>query len=262
MIKNKTTFILIGIVVLLAAFLVLLKWSGGATTAIWNLSDEGKTFFPLILVSALIDSVNPCAFSVLVLTIAFLFSIGQLRNGIMKVGGAYILGIFIVYILIGLGILETLSFFNIPNFMGKLGSALLILLGVIGLINFFFPRFPIKLKIPDAAHAKMAVLMEKASVPAAFALGGFVALCEFPCTGGPYLMILGLLHDTRTYLSGFGYLILYNLVFAAPLVLILGIAANETLLQKVQTWRKENIRGMHLWGGIAMVLLGLLIFVI
>ncbi|MFH1193107.1 MAG: cytochrome c biogenesis protein CcdA, partial [Candidatus Jorgensenbacteria bacterium] len=118
------------------------------------------------------------------------------------------------------------------------------------------------LKIPDAAHSKMAVLMEKASLPAAFALGAFVALCEFPCTGGPYLMVLGLLHDTRTYLSGFGYLILYNLIFIAPLVLILGIAANETLLTKVQTWRKENIRGMHLWGGLAMVLLGLLIFVL
>ncbi|MFH1193081.1 MAG: hypothetical protein V1656_02065, partial [Candidatus Jorgensenbacteria bacterium] len=208
MIKNKTTFVLIGIVVLLAAFFVFLKWSGGGATAIWNLSDGGKTFLPLLLVSALIDSVNPCAFSVLLLTIAFLFSIGQLRNGIMKVGGAYILGIFVAYLLIGLGILQTLSFFNIPNFMGKFGSALLILLGAVGLINFFFPRFPIKLKIPDAAHSKMAVLMEKASLPAAFALGGFVALCEFPCTGGPYLMVLGLLHDTRTYLSGFGYLIL------------------------------------------------------
>jgi len=241
---------------------MFLKWSGGATTALWNLSEGGKAFLPLLLVSAFIDSVNPCAFSVLLLTIAFLFSIGQLRNGILNVGGAYVLGIFVAYFLIGLGILETLSFFNIPNFMGKLGSALLILLGAISLVNFFFPRFPIKLKIPDAAHSKMAALMEKASVPAAFALGGLVALCEFPCTGGPYLMILGLLHDTRTYLSGFGYLILYNLVFVAPLVLIFGIAANETLLTRVQTWRKENVRGMHLLGGLAMVFLGLLILVL
>ncbi|MFH1162377.1 MAG: cytochrome c biogenesis protein CcdA [Candidatus Jorgensenbacteria bacterium] len=261
MIKNKTTFVLIGIVVLLAAFLVFLKWSGGATTTIWNLSDGGKAFIPLLLVSALIDSVNPCAFSVLVLTIAFLFSIGRLRSGILKVGLAYILGIFVVYLLIGLGLLQALHLFNIPNFMGKFGSALLVLLGAINLVNVFFPRFPIKLKIPDAAHEKMAVFMEKASVPAAFALGGFVALCEFPCTGGPYLMVLGFLHDARTYISGFGYLILYNLIFVAPLALILGIAANETLLTKVQTWRKENVRGMHLWGGIAMVLLGFLIFV-
>ena len=46
--------------------------------------------------------------------------------------------------------------------------------------------------------------MHQATLPAAFALGVVVGLCEFPCTGGPYLMILGLLHDRGTYTSGLG----------------------------------------------------------
>ena len=128
------------------------------------------------------------------------------------------------------------------------------------LINEFFPAFPIKLRIPHVAHQKMAELMEKGSIPTAFLLGGLVGLCEFPCTGGPYLMVLGLLHDQATYLKGLGYLILYNLIFVLPLALILLIASNKALLDKVQSWQREKRMGMRLGGGIAMIALGIIIF--
>src|SRR3989338_4627854 len=75
----------------------------------------GALTLVLIIAAALVDSVNPCAFSVLLITIAFLFSLGQDRMKIAKVGAAYIFAIFIVYILIGLGILKTLYLFNTPH---------------------------------------------------------------------------------------------------------------------------------------------------
>jgi len=218
-----------------------------------------RTLF-CFLVSALIDSVNPCAFSILLLTIAFLFSIGRLRAQILVIGGAYILGIFVVYLLIGLGILQTLHLFDTPHFMAKLGAFLMVALGGINIVNHFFPRFPIKLKIPHSAHHKMAVLMEKGSIPTAFLLGGLVGICEFPCTGGPYLMVLGLLHDSSTYLSGLGYLLLYNLIFILPLVVILSIAGNSAVLEKVRSWQELEKGWMRLGAGIAMVALGIAVY--
>ena len=161
---------------------------------------------------------------------------------------------------IGLGILQALHIFNTPHFMAKVGATLLVILGGINVINEFFPAFPVKLRIPHSVHRKIAELMEKGSAPTAFILGGLVGLCEFPCTGGPYLMVLGLLHDKATYLAGLGYLILYNLVFVLPLVIILLIASNKVLVHKVEEWRKSESRNMRLWGGIAMVALGALIF--
>jgi cytochrome c biogenesis protein CcdA len=158
------------------------------------LSGGGTWLLPLVGVAALIDSINPCAFGILILTIAFLFSVGQSRAGILKIGGTYILGIFTVYILIGLGILQVLHLFNTPHFMARVGAALLIAVGAIDLLGGYFPRFPIKLSIPQSAHGKIAELMNKASIPTAFFLGVLVGLCEFPCTGGPYLMVLGLLN--------------------------------------------------------------------
>ncbi|MDO8633359.1 MAG: cytochrome c biogenesis protein CcdA [Candidatus Wildermuthbacteria bacterium] len=257
---SKKLFILIALSVLLFGIFLFFRFSGSGTSALWNLSNGGTWLLPLVAVSALIDSINPCAFSILILTIAFLFSIGKLRSKILLIGGVYILGIFLVYLFIGLGILQTLHFFNTPHFMAKVGAFLLIAFGAVSLINEFFPAFPIKLRIPHAAHQKMAELVEKGSILTAFLLGGLVGLCEFPCTGGPYLMVLGLLHDQATYLKGLGYLILYNLIFVLPLALILSIGSNKALLDKVQSWQREKRILMRFGGGIAMIALGFAIF--
>lgn len=257
--KSKLIPLILIATVLIGSALILGNTSASSVW-LWNLSDGGKLMLPLVSIAALIDSVNPCAFSILLLTIAFLFSLGKARASILKIGGSYIFGLFTVYVLIGLGILQTLHIFNTPHFMAKVGATLLIVLGLINLINQFFPAFPVKLKIPQAAHHKMAQLMEKASLPTAFFLGTLVGLCEFPCTGGPYLMILGLLHDKSTYINGLGYLIFYNLIFILPLAVILGIASNKNLLEKVQAWKKQETGNLRLWSGIVMMLLGAAIF--
>lgn len=260
--KKSKIYWLVGLVLFLVSAALFFRYSGSSTEYLWQASGGGQWLFPLVLVAALIDSINPCAFSVLLLTIAFLFSLGKMRTHIFQIGGFYILGLFVVYLLIGLGALQVLHLFNTPHFMARVGAILLVALGALNLINHFFPRFPIRLGIPRAAHTKMGELMEKASLPAAFGLGALVGLCEFPCTGGPYLMVLGLLHDQGTYLRGLGYLLLYNLVFILPLVVILAIASHKTLLQKVQEWKKRETGKMHLWAGLAMIILGLLIILL
>ena len=232
------------------------------TTALWNLSHGGTWLLPLVAVAALIDSINPCAFSILLVTIAFLLSIGKLRSSVLRIGSAYIFGIFLVYLLIGLGLLQTLHIFDTPHFMAKVGASLLLLLGSINIANELFPNFPVKLAIPRAAHHKIAVLTEKASVPTAVALGALVGLCEFPCTGGPYLMVLGLLHDQLTYYSGVSYLFLYNLIFILPLVLILLIASDKALLAKVQAWQQSERKTMRWGGGVAMLVMGMIVFAV
>ena len=252
--------LLIAAAVLFAGAVAMFKFGTGGSAALWGASDGGRWLLPLIAVAALIDSINPCAFSILLVTIAFLLSIGRLRSNVLQIGSAYIAGIFVVYLLIGLGLLQTLHIFDTPHFMANVGAGLLVLLGAVNVMNELVPAFPVKLAIPHAAHHRIALLMEQASTPTAFLLGGLVGLCEFPCTGGPYLMVLGLLHDQATYYSGVAYLILYNVIFVSPLVLVLLLASDGTLLGKLQQWQQQRRRAMRLGGGAAMVALGLLIF--
>ena len=204
--------------VLLSAFALVIfglavffqKFQAGSEW-LWSLSQGGTVLLPLVIVSSLVDSINPCAFSILIVSVIFLFGLGKARERILILGLSYILGIFAVYLLIGLGILQVLHIFNVPHFMSKLGAGLLVLLGLINILETIFPKFPVKLAVPHAAHERMNVLIEKVSLPGMFLLGALVGLCEFPCTGGPYLTVLGLLHDIKTYWSGVWYLLLYTM---------------------------------------------------
>ena len=242
--------------------ILILKFSPATSGLIWNASNSGVWLLPLVLASALLDSVHPCSFSILLITIAFLFGMQMSREKILKLGGTYIAGIFVAYFLIGLGILKVLHIFNTPHFMGKLGATLLITFGVLNLLNRFLPKFPIKLKMPSFTQGAMSRLMDRASFPAVFGLGLLVGICQFPCMGGPYLMVIGLLHDQLTYFAGFGYLVLYNLILALPLAVVLWIAADKKIVDKVQDWKRVNLSGVRFWAGIAMVILGILIFFI
>ncbi|OGI58143.1 hypothetical protein A3C60_01335 [Candidatus Nomurabacteria bacterium RIFCSPHIGHO2_02_FULL_37_45] len=258
----KKIIITISIVLIAIISIIILKNNPATSSIIWNMSKQGTWLLPLVFISALLDSVHPCSFSILLITIAFLFGMQLSREKILKLGGTYIAGIFTAYFLIGLGILKVLHLFNTPHFMGKLGATLLITFGVLNLLGRFFPTFPIKFKIPGIAHSSMGKLMDKASFPAVFGLGLLVGICQFPCMGGPYLMVIGLLRDQMTYMSGFNYLLLYNLILIIPLVAVLFISADKILVDKMQIWKRDNIRGLKLWTGIAMIIIGILIFFI
>lgn len=245
--------VLVGIVLAAAAvFLRQFHWQ----------YQSGQWLLPIIVAAAIVDSINPCAFSILLLTIAFMFSLGKSRRKVLAIGAVYILGIFIVYLLIGLGILKTLQLFNVPHALAKFGAVILIAAGILSVINKLYPRFPIKLKLPELSHQKIATQMEKATIGAALGLGILVGMFEFPCTGGPYLLILSLLHDQTTLYVGLSYLSLYNAIFVLPLVIILLIAADNSLLEKVKNWKRQESGPMRLWGGLAMIILGLLIFML
>lgn len=262
MLKYKKILFLVGLVIILLALAVTFNYNSAGSEWVAKASQNPGLFFPLISVAAVIDSINPCAFSVLLITIAFLFSLNATRGGIIRTGSAYIFGVFLVYVLIGLGVLQVLTFFNIPHFMTRVGALIIIAAGLLNLVNEFFPSFPIKLKIPKSAHPVMARLMEKGSVPTAFVLGGFVGMVEFPCTGGPYLLILGMLHDASSWLRGFGWLLYYNFIFVLPLLLILFLASDKRLLGMVEEWKKGNSGRMRLYGGLAALALGFLMLVL
>ncbi|MFA6095674.1 MAG: cytochrome c biogenesis protein CcdA [Candidatus Paceibacterota bacterium] len=225
-------------------------------------TSTAKWFLPVIAGAALADSINPCAFSVLFLTIAFLFSLSRSRRYILLAGGLYIAGIAIVYMLIGVGILEVLSFLNIPNVMAKVGAVILIAYSVIALLGELFPAFPIRLKMPSAGHGILGRLIQQGTLPLSFVLGVAVGLFEFPCTGGPYLFVLSLLHDQATFWQGFGYLVIYDIIFVLPLVVILLAASTRALLDKVERIRRTETHKGRIVLDIALFAVGVILLII
>ncbi len=212
-------------------------------------------FLPLLVGSAFVDSLNPCALSVLVLTITFLFGLGRERVDVLAAGGLYILGIFLTYVSIGIGVLGALTLFGIPDFLSKIVAVALVAFGAIEIADGIFPKFPVRLKMPASTHTVLARFIERGSLIASFVLGVLVGLFEFPCVGGPYLFVLGLLHDRATELQGFGYLLLYNVIFILPLAVVLAFASDKEILAKVDKARRENGRAARIVTGIIMIML-------
>lgn len=218
--------------------------------------------FGVITLAAMLDSINPCAFSILFLTIAFLFSMGRERKSILITGSLYILGIAITYILIGVGVLKVLSFFNVTNGLARFGAMVMIAFSIVDILDMYIPNFPIKLAIPKSAHHIIAKYINKASIFAALFMGVLVGMFEFPCTGGPYIFVLGLLHDNATFWSGFLYLVWYNFVFVLPLILALLFATNKKVASKIDSMRRDGTKKSRLIIDIVLIALGALMFLI
>ncbi len=219
------------------------------------------SLLPMVLVTGLLDGINPCAFAVILFLIAFLFTIKKTRASIFKMGVTYISAIYMVYFLIGLGILQAIHIFNVHHFMAIAGAYLIIILGTINLINYFFPSFPIKLKIPTASKSTLENWIHKATIPATLVLGILVGLCVFPCSGAIYVAIIGLLSVKAAYFQAIIYLLLYNIMFVLPLIAILLATSNKYATKKMSEWERSQSKKMYLLSGLIMVALGLIILI-
>jgi len=215
--------------------------------------DSARPLLPLVLGTGLLDGLNPCAFAVLLFFIAFLFTIRRTAASIWGMGLVYVAAIYVAYFLIGLGLMQAVLFVSDPHFMAKVGSWLVIGLGLINLKDYFFPQLPIHLRIPTIAHGTIQDWLKRATLPAA-AFGGFlVGLCTFPCSGGIYVAIVGLLAARPTYLQGVGYLGLYNLAFILPLLVILAGVGNRRVMHRIRLAEQSSRRWVRLASGLAMV---------
>ena len=242
-----------------------LTWFEANQSSFENASIVGtkSKLLPAVLLTGLIDGINPCAMAILLFFITFLFTIRKRRAAIARMGLVYIACVYIVYFLVGLGLLRATSLVQ-GHWLGQLGAALLILFGVTNLLGAVFPKFPIRLEVPEIGKEGLKNWMYRATLPATIVLGTLMGLESFPCSGGPYVAILGLLGSQTSFWEGFGYLALYNLMFIMPLVIILIFALNPVMGAKIQAWERSSshkVRGIT--GGVmALIGLALLIWVL
>lgn len=218
----------------------------------------GKSFFALVMFNALLAGIHPCTLSVLLFFIAFLFTMRKSRKGIIKVGIAYIIGIFLAYFGIGLGLFKAVTFISTPHLAAKVGAGLVLALGLFNLIS-YFSKNKISLGMPKFVKPTIAELLEKSTIPAVFLVGLLVGICSFGCTAGIYLSILSLLLVKTQYLQGLLYLLLYNLMFILPLIVVLAIAVNKKVVHKLESLEAKESSYIKLFSGIIMIVLALVI---
>jgi cytochrome c biogenesis protein CcdA len=212
---------------------------------------------PVVLVTALIDSINPCAIGVLVLLIATLMSLSKDRLKMLKVGAIYLSAIFVTYLAAGFGLLTIIQRLNISEQLSWIVGILVITLGIIEIKDFWWYGKGIILQIPPKRAEQIKKMMKKVSIPGSIILGIFVAAVELPCTGGPYLAITTLLAKIGFSMKVFLLLVLYNFIFILPLLIILTMAFFGVKTETISKWKNDKKRWMRLFIGLIMIALGI-----
>ena len=95
-----------------------------------------SSLFLLILTTGFLAGIHPCTIAVLLFFVAFLFTLHRTRVGIFKVGLTYIIGVFIAYFFIGLGLLKAITLSQQPHFFARIAAFAVIILGLMNVKEF------------------------------------------------------------------------------------------------------------------------------
>jgi len=211
-----------------------------------------------IIISALIDSINPCAFGVLIFLMISLLKTGSSKRA-LRYGLIYSFVVFIIYFLAGFGIfkvIQALSFLR--GWIYIIAATIVFIFALFEFIDFINAGRSDKksiLKIPLSAKPILENTAQRGTLLAIISLGILVSLFELPCTGGIYLGILSLMALHQNF--AWGYLLIYNLIFILPLIVITLLVYKGTSTEVLQKWTNTEKRWMKLAAAIILVLLGI-----
>ena len=211
----------------------------------------------LVVSAGLLDSFNPCAIAVLLIFIALMLTLKKPRKIIFTLGITYILAVYLTYFAIGLGLLKTMFLFNLPTIFSRIVGSVLIGWGLWSLKDYFFPKLPFRLSLSLKSREIVAGYAERFTISATLLMGFLVAIFGFPCTGGIYIATLALLASQETYFKGLLYLLLYNLMFVLPLIIIFLAATNRLVAEKLIDLNEKNQPLFRLIIGLITLVLGL-----
>lgn len=225
-----------------------------------------ELIIPTILL-AIPDAINPCEMAILILVlINILVNNPNDKKKVLKAGLSFCIAIFLMYFLYGVIIIQffnTLDLFlsSLKIYIFKVAGFLAILLGILNIKDYIWYKpggFATEMPLGIRPKAKMWV--NKITNPkGAFLIGLFVSVFLLPCTMGPYIVLGNILYSL-SFFKIFLLLLIYNLIFIFPMILItLLVYYGVSTLEDINLWKDRNIRYLHLTAGILLVIIGILI---
>ncbi|MBN1923348.1 MAG: cytochrome c biogenesis protein CcdA [Nanoarchaeota archaeon] len=237
----------------------------GLSSASSGLSEHELTSVSLatIISAGLADSINPCAIAVLLIMLGSLLTLVKDRKKAFFSGLAFITSIYIVYFLFGLGLFSAIQTTGLSSWVYRIIGIFAIIIGLFNIKDYFwYGAGGFVMEIPLSWRPALKKLLKSITSPiGAFFMGFIVCFFELPCTGGPYFFVIGLLAEKATRAAAIPVLLLYNIFFVTPLIIInlLFYYYGNKTLTKADAWKEKNLKRIHLITGIVMIILGLIV---
>jgi cytochrome c biogenesis protein CcdA len=225
-----------------------------------KVSDSARQLtIPLLIGAALVDAVNPCAFAVLIILLTTILS-GGVKKRALYSGLLFSLAVFLSYLAMGLGLYGAITSVGVSLMFMKVVGVLAILLGLFNLKDVFFYGKGFVMEVPMKWRPKMKAILRSATSPAgAFVIGFLISLFLLPCTSGPYIVIISLLGQQDMFWHALRLLVLYNVIFVAPMVFITLAVYKGFSVERAEEIRQKRLKVLHLIAGVILIVMGVVI---
>ncbi|MHB1347363.1 MAG: cytochrome c biogenesis CcdA family protein [Candidatus Humimicrobiaceae bacterium] len=216
---------------------------------------------PVVIASALADSINPCAIGVIIILISSIIA-SKNRKYALAAGIIYIAVIFIVYFLLGVGFIYLVRNIHIPKLVFIILGSLLIVFGLFSAKDFFWYQKGFSLGIPGPIKQIIEKNIYKATIISILVIGVLISIFEATCSGAVYFGILSIISKSGMSVNSLLMLLLYNFIFVLPLLIILLVFYFGVPAKKVQRlFIQKNRRIYRLVLGLMLILLGVYLIV-
>jgi cytochrome c biogenesis protein CcdA len=225
--------------------------------------------FTLIMVAGLLDGINPCAIGMLILLLGYLLVFSKEPHRMMKIGLIYIITIFITYFLIGVAfsqiiykLLEWPLYQQVSHIIKYIIVAFIWLAALINLKDFFFYGKWISLGVTKSEVPILMKLIKNVSWPATIVLGMTVTIFELPCSLPLYVGSIALMTETFHFFGTILYLLIYDLMFIVPLVVVFAILVKTHHIFEAKDFQERTNKWMKLSMGLAQILIGVILLLL
>ena len=233
-----------------------------------------------VLAAAVIDGINPCAFAGIVFLVAYLGMIQKKKMPeIILTGALYIFAVFIVYFLIGLGLLSIMDFlvkFRVGAKIVYVSAA--VITAVFSVLSFYdyykltynetSSSSDVVLQLPKPIKLMMSRITSSLGssvffIPFGFLLGAVISLLEFFCTGQIYLpTIIYMVKIPALKVTAVALLFLYSLVFVVPLAVIFVVLLLTVNTGRIKAMDRKYVRLIKLFTGLLFASFSAIMFML
>ena len=231
--------------------------------------------WPGIMASGLIDGLNPCAFATIIFFISYLTLSGRKGKEILITGAAFTAGIFLAYFVIGIALYKVMDLIKDQlAIAGKILYAIIALLclymAIMSLRDYFKVKHgdlsDMEMKLPEPLRKRINATIREGQKATNYYIGAFVtgiliSFIELACTGQIYFpVIVAMMSVPELKTKAVSYLLLYNLMFIIPLVIVFILAYNGTTSKELGNFLKKHAATVKI--GMAIVFFVLAIWLI
>lgn len=237
-----------------------------------SLMERFETLGPLaILLAGLVDGLNPCAFATIIFFVSYLSLSGKKGKEILLTGTSFTVGVFLAYLLVGFGFYKVLDLVKeymsvLSKIVYALTALFCLVLAALSVRDYFKTRHgdldDMALKLPEPLRKRINETVRegrkaKSYYLSAFVIGLVVSMLELACTGQIYLPVI-ISMSTMPELRGKAslYLVLYNLMFIVPLIIVFVLAYYGTTSKQFTGFLKKHAATVKIGMAIVFLILG------